>query len=160
MNIKMIIRFKKAPLFIVLFLIPLTVFTTIAVITFNEKDYGISVLLFFADALLLFAAWCLFFAYGLRINDKRIIAVAQSQIKIIPLTEISRITVKFTPDSVSATIKTKYQSEIVFVWDSIYLGSNPILLNCISANVTARFVEKSISELSKCDKVRILNYFN
>ena len=138
----------------------LSLLTALAILSFMEKEYGIAIPLLFFDALLLFAAWCLFFAYGLRINDKRIIAVAQSQIKIIPLTEISRITVKFTPDSVSATIKTKYQSEIVFVWDSIYLGSNPIFLNCISANVTARFVEKSISELSKCDKVRILNYFN
>ena len=156
----MIIRFKKAPLLIFLFLMVLTIFSAISVITFKEKAYGIGILLLFVDALLLFAAWCLFFAYGLRINDKRLIAIEQSQIKIIPLIEISRITVKFTPDSISATVKTKDQSETVFVWDSVYLGSNPILLNCITAKITAKFVERSILELSRCDKVRILNYFN
>ena len=160
MNIKMIIRFKKAPLFIVLFIIALTVFTAVSVITFTEKEYGMAVLFIFLDTLLLFALWCLLYAYGLRINEKRVIAITQSRIKIIPLNEISRITVKFTPDSVSAIIKTKDQCETSIVWDSLYLGSNPILLNCINAHISPKFVEKSISSLSKCDKVRILNYLD
>ena len=160
MKIKMVIRFKKAPLFLFFYLLVFSLLTVIAIVTLKEGTYSLSVIAIVINLLLTFALWCRFFAYGLRISEKRVIAVDQSSVKFLPYDTVSRITVKFTQETVSALIKTKDQSEYFFVWDSIYLGSNPILPNHIKTNITAKFVEKSISELSKCEKVRIQNYFD
>ena len=156
----MIISFKKAPLFVFLFLITISLFFAIGIFAFTENEYGISVICIVTNIFIVFAAWCRFFAYGLRINDKRIIAIEQSRIKIIPLEAVSRITVKFTNKAISALIKTKDQNEIQFVWDSIFLSTHTLLSQYNEANITSEFVEKSIAELSKCDKVHIQNYFN
>ena len=159
MNVKFLIHFKKSPLFIFFYLLIFAVMTLVAVITLKEGSYALSAIAILINLLLTFALWCRFFAYGLRINKKRIIAIDQTCIKILLYNTVSRITVKFTHEAVSALIKTKDQNEYYFVWDSIFLGSDPILPNRNKAKITPSFVEKSISELSKCDKVRIQNYF-
>lgn len=160
MNVKFLIHFKKSPLFIFFYLLIFAVMTLVAVITLIEGSYALSAIAILINILLTFALWCRFFAYGLRINNKRVLAVDQSSIKLLQYDTVSRITVKFTREAVSALIKTKDQNEYSFVWDSIFLGSDPILPNRNKAKITPSFVEKSISELSKCDKVRIQNYFN
>ena len=156
----MVIRFKKAPLFLFFYLLVFSMLTVIAIVTLKEGTYSLSVIAIVINLLLTFALWCRFFAYGLRISNKRVIAVDQTSVKFLPYDLVSRITVKFMSDDVSAVIKTKDQSEYCFVWDSIYLGSDPILPNQNKANVTQKFIEKSINELSKCEKVRIQNYFD
>ena len=156
----MVIRFKKAPLFLFFYLLVFSMLTVIAIVTLKEGTYALSVISIVINLLLTFALWCRFFAYGLRISEKRIIAVDQSCVKFLPYDTVSRITVKFTQETVSALIKTKDQSEYFFVWDSIFLGSDPILPNRNKVSVTQKFIEKSISELSKCEKVRIQNYFD
>ena len=156
----MVIRFKKAPLFLFIYLFVFSLLTVIATVTLKEGAYALSAIAILINLLLTFALWCRFFAYGLRITHKRVIAVDQTSVKFLPYGSVSRITVKFTSDAVSAVIKTKDQSEYFFVWDSIYLGSDPILPNQNKANVTQKFIEKSINELSKCEKVRIQNYFD
>ena len=156
----MVIRFKKAPLFLFIYLLVFSLLTVIATVTLKDGAYALSAIAILINLLLSFALWCRFFAYGLRISHKRVIAVDQTSVKFLPYGSVSRITVKFTSDAVSAVIKTKDQSEYCFVWDSIYLGSDPILPNQNKANVTLKFIEKSINELSKCEKVRIQNYFD
>lgn len=156
----MIVRFKKAPLFVLFFLLTIAFFTAVSIFAFKEKALGIAVLGIVADIIIIFAAWCRFFAYGLRISDKRVIAVEQSRIKIASMDSVSRITVKFTSDSITALIKTKDQNEEIFVWDGIFLGTHVLLPENNNVKLTPEFVEKSISELSKCDKVHIQNYFN
>ena len=156
----MVIRFKKAPLFLFIYLFVFSLLTVIATVTLKEGAYALSAIAILINLLLTFALWCRFFAYGLRISHKRVIALDQTSVKFLPYDSVSRITVKFTSDAVSAVIKTKDQSEYFFVWDSIYLGSDPILPNQNKANVTLKFIEKSINELSKCEKVRIQNYFD
>ena len=158
--IKMIIRFKKTPLFLIFYLLVIAFFTSIAFFTFKEKAYEIGIICIISNVILSFACWCRFFAYGLRINGKRVIAVAQSSVKIIPYNTVSSITVKFKKDEVSALIKTKDQNEFIFVWESLFLGTHAILPPKNKANITPEFVEKSISELLKCEKVHIQNYFN
>ena len=160
MKIKMVIRFKKAPLFLFFYLLVFSMLTVIAIVTLKEGTYSLSVIAIVINLLLTFALWCRFFAYGLRISHKRVIVVDQTSVKFLPYGSVSRITVKFTSDAVSAVIKTKDQSEYFFVWDSIFLGSDPILPNRNKVSVTQKFIEKSISELSKCEKVRIQNYFD
>ena len=160
MKIKMVIRFKKAPLFLFFYLLVFSMLTVIAIVTLKEGTYSLSVIAIVINLLLTFALWCRFFAYGLRISKKRVIAVDQSSVKFLPYDTVSRITVKFTQETVSALIKTKDQSEYFFVWDSIFLGFDPILPNRNKVSVTQKFIEKSISELSKCEKVRIQNYFD
>lgn len=156
----MIIRFNKSPLFLIFYLLVIAFFTSIAFFTFKEKAYEMGIICIIANVILSFACWCRFFAYGLRINGKRVIAVAQSSVKIIPYNTVSSITVKFTREKISALVKTKDQNELIFVWDGIFLGTHAILPEKNKVSITSEFVEKSISELSKCEKIHIQNYFN
>ena len=156
----MVIRFKKSPLFLVFYLFVFALLTVIATVTIKEGSYGLSVIAILLNILLTFALWCRSFAYGLRISRKRIVAVDQSSIKLLSYEAVSRITVKFTQEAISALIKTKEQAEYLFVWDCIFLGSDPLLPNRNKVKITSDFIEKSITELSKCEKVRIQNYFD
>ena len=160
MNIKMIIRFKKSLLFLFFYILILSFFISASIFSFKEKVYEIAIPCIIANVILGFSCWCRFFAYGIRINSNRVIAVAQSSIKVIPYNTVSAITVKFTKDEISALIKTKDQKEFLFVWDGIFLGTHVILPEKNNVSITSEFIEKSISELSKCEKVHIQNYYN
>lgn len=98
--------------------------------------------------------------YGIRINEKRVVAIEQSAIKIIPYDEVRRITIRFTSESVTALIKMMDNSEIYFVWDEIFLGHDAFLPDKCAynqADIDEAFIEKSIASLSACPKVIIQN---
>jgi len=160
LNIKMRIKHRKTWLFIIgaaLLLILFFAMSADAII--EENDYSF---LFISIFLAIVAVAALFFRfnYGLFINQKRVIAIDQSEIKILKYDDISTITVRFTDDSVGAYIKMKNQEEHAFVWAGVFLGYGHLFLpseNKISIN--EKFVEKSIKSLSRCPKVKIQNFY-
>jgi hypothetical protein len=93
--------------------------------------------------------------YGIRINQKWVIAIEQSAVKIIPYDEVRRITVRFTDQSVTALIKMMDNSEVFFVWDQVFLGYDALLLDRCAYNkvdLYEEFIQKSIASLSVCEK--------
>ena len=156
----MIIRFKKSDLFLIICSLLLTLFIAITILTIGTEDYPIGILGIIIDSFILFAMWCRFFAYGLRITTVKIIAIDQHTIKILPYNRVKRITVNFTRNSVSAIINTLDNEEFIFAWDSLFLGTHIILPKRNKISITPDFIKKSISALSECDKVRIQNNFD
>ena len=106
-------------------------------------------------------AFALLFAfnYGIFINEKRLIAIEQGEIRILRYDDISYIVVKFTNVSVSMCVKMKSQREHVLVWSYLYLGANILLPSESKVKLCDKFVEDSIAKLSACPKVKIQNFY-
>lgn len=159
MKAKMKIKYKKAWLFILSVALLLTLFVVMAVaFIFEDHNYGLAIICLLLGVVILVAMYFRF-NYGITINEKRVVAIEQAQIKILRYDNISSIIVKFTNESVVAYIKMKNQQEHVFVWDSIFLGTNFILPSKNKIKLNDKFVEESITNLSKCSKVKILNFY-
>lgn len=86
---------------------------------------------------------------GIWINEKRVIAAAQHGFKVLPYSEISKITISFSDGGVSATIRSRGQ-DYEFVWSGLFLGGVFSLRSPVCIN--PKFVTKSIANLSRCEK--------
>ncbi len=159
MKAKMIIRYKRAPFFI---LICALLFLLLGVMAFTfiteDKNYGLATLCF-ALITLIFVAMYFRFNYGIRISEKRVIAIEQGKMKILKYDDVSSITIKFTNEKIIAYIKMKSHKEYTFVWDHVFLGSNVFLPSKLNIALDDKFVTKSIESLSICDKVKIQNFY-
>lgn len=159
MNIKMRIKHRKTWLFIIgAALLLILFFAMSAGAIIEENDYSFLFISIFL-AIVVVAALFFRFNYGLFINEKRVIAIDQSEIKILKYDDVSTITVRFTDDSVSAYIKMKSQEEHAFVWAGVFLGYNLFLPSENKISINEKFVEKSIKSLSRCPKVKIQNFY-
>ncbi len=152
------IKYRKSWLFVVGAILLLSVLIAMSVVFWNEQDYGWAVLCFILGILILVATYFRF-NYGITINEKRVIAIEQSKIKILKYDDVSGITVKFDNEKITAYIKMKNRQEYIFVWDSIYLGRNAVLPSENVIKLDRKFVEKSIESLSQCPKVKIQNFY-
>ncbi len=159
MNSKMIIKYRGIWLFIVCTALVLPVLLFLSISFVLEQRYGFFALSLIVFALISIAIWFRF-NYGLKINEKYVVAINQRKIKFIKYDSISYITVKFTNDEVVSIIKTKNQNEYVFDWSGMFLGASVIFPITISIIIDKKFIENSIDSLSNCEKVKILNFYS
>ena len=159
MKAKMKIKYRKLWLFIigVAILLALLVFMAVVFIT-EDHNYGLAILCLLLGVVILIATYFRF-NYGITITEKRVVAIEQAGIKILRYDDVSSIVVKFTDESVVAYIRMKNQKEYTFVWDSIFLGTNVILPSHNKIKLYDKWVEKSITNLSECPKVKIQNFY-
>ena len=159
MKAKMKIKYQKLWLFMidVAVLLTLHVFMAGTIIT-EDRNYALAILCLLFGVVALVATYFRF-NYGITITEKRVVAIEQAGIKILRYDDVSSIVVKFTDESVVAYIKMKNQKEYTFVWDSIFLGTNVILPSHNKIKLYDERVEKSIANLSKCPKVKIINLY-
>ncbi|MBQ8392893.1 MAG: hypothetical protein IJX51_03885 [Clostridia bacterium] len=159
MKIKMKIKYRKSWLFILGIALLLTLLVVMAVaFIFEDHNYGLAILCSLLGVVILVAIYFRF-NFGITISEKRVVAVEQAEIKILRYDDVSSITVKFTDESIVAYIKMKNQQEYVFVWDNVFLGTNVILPSENKIKLNDQFVGKSIASLSKCEKVKIQNFY-
>lgn len=159
MKIKMKIKYRKTWLFIMGAALLLTLLAVMAVAFITEDhNYVLSIICLLLGVVILIAMYFRF-NYGITINEKRLVAIEQAEIKILRYDDISYIIVKFTNESVVAYIKMKNQQEHVLVWDYIFLGTNLILPSKNKIKLYDEFVEESVTSLSKCPKVKIQNFY-
>ena len=159
MKAKMKIKYQKLWLFMidVAVLLTLHVFMAGTIIT-EDHNYALAILCLLFGVVALVATYFRF-NYGITITEKRVVAIEQAGIKILRYDDVSSIVVKFTDESVVAYIRMKNQKEYTFVWDSIFLGTNVILPSHNKIKLYDERVEKSIANLSKCPKVKIINLY-
>lgn len=159
MKIKMKIKYRKSWLFIIIVALLLTLLIVMASAFITEDhNHGLAILCLLLGIVISIAMF-FFFNYGIMINEKRVVAIEQAQIKILRYNNISSIIVKFTDKSVVAYIKMKNRQEYTFVWDSIFLGTNVIFPSIIKIKLYDKWVEDSITNLSKCPKVKTQNFY-
>ncbi|MBQ9783655.1 MAG: hypothetical protein IJW44_03950 [Clostridia bacterium] len=159
MKVKMKIKYRKSWLFTIGVALLLTLLFVIAVVFITEdRNYGLASLCLLLGVVILIAMYFRF-NYGITINEKRVVAIEQAGIKILRYDDINSIIVKFTDESVVAYIKMKNQQEHTFAWDSIFLGTNVILPSEDKIKLYDEWVEKSVTNLSKCPKVKIQNFY-
>ena len=159
MKIKMTIPYRTAWVFIVVctaLLVLLAAMTTGFAI---DGSYGMAILCL-AIAAMVIVAMAFRFNYGIRINDKRVVAIEQAGMKILRYQDVSDITIKFTRGAIAAEIKMKTQATHLLVWDKVFLGNSLILPNENKINLNDDFVHHSIENLSKCNKVKIQNFYD
>ncbi len=159
MKAKMKIKYRKLWLFMigVAFLLTLLIIMAVAFIT-EDHNYAMAILCLLLGVVILIAMYFRF-NYGITMSEKRVVAIEQAGIKILRYDDVSSIVVKFTDESVVAYIKMKNQKEYTFVWDSVFLGTNVILPSENKIKLHEEWVEKSVTNLSKCPKVKIQNFY-
>ena len=159
MKIQMKIKYRKAWLFILGVVLLLTLLVAMAaVFMVEDHHYGLAILCLLLGVVILVAIYFRFH-YGMTICETRVVVIEQAGMKILRYDDVRSITVKFTDESITAYIKMKNQQEYVFVWDHVFLGSNVILPSKNKIKLDHQFVEKSIVSLSRCEKVKIQNFF-
>ena len=131
-------------------------FAAISVVYFREGDMGYGIGFVMADLLLLLLCSIQFF-YGLRITTKNVIAFSEGGICCIPYALVSKITVTFQPDCVTAVIRSRGK-DYTAVWLHLWMFGGASLLPCLfPVRVNKGFVQKSIDKLSVCSKVMIVD---
>ena len=103
-----------------------------------------------------------FFSNGIRITDKRVTLIGQSMLKTFRYDDIDYIKVVFQNNCISGEIKVKHQKAYSFSFDQIDLNPGSFLLHFIyiaELKLTDKFVDKCISDLSRCEKVKVVNYY-
>lgn len=160
MKVKMKIQYRKPWLFVfgAALLLLLLIVMTVAFIS-EDKNYVFGIL---CAVLSIVVLACIYFRfnYGITINEKRVVVIEQAEIKALRYDDVSSIVIKFTNESVTATIKMKKQQEYFFAWDEIYFGEGHIVLPSRNKiKLDGHFVEKSILCLSQCPKVKIQNFY-
>ena len=95
------------------------------------------------------------FHYGLTVTEKWVTFIEQSEIKRIPYSEVRRIVVIFSEESVTAIIKAARGKVYTVVWSDLFLGGAFFTKNRVL--ITPRFVEKSVRALSQCERITVRN---
>lgn len=154
----MTVRYGKAWLFVAACIFLLAALGVMAFVFIAEdKNYALAVVCLLLAAVALTGTFFRF-NYGIRINSKRVTAIDGGSIKILRYDDVSSIVVKFTDRDVLVRIKMKNQQEHIFVWDAIASGNTAFQIKN-KIKIDSRFVEKSIESLSKCEKVKIQNFY-
>lgn len=103
-----------------------------------------------------------FWNYGIRITSKRVILMNQLMLKIFRYEDVIYIKIVFDNDTISGKIKAKHKKACEFCFDGIDLSSRSLFLGHLwieGLKLTKKFVDKSISDLSACEKVKIQNLY-
>ena len=103
-----------------------------------------------------------FFNYGITITDKKVTLISQHMLKRFDYEDISYIKVVFKKHVIAGEVKTLDQKIFAFSFDGIDLSTSRSLfprLYISGLNLSKKFVDRNISELSRCEKVKVLNLY-
>ena len=92
MEIRIRMKYHGMWLVIILAALLLSVFVIGTVVFFDEGSVGLAVLTIVLSLVIVFSLW-LGLSYGIYINEKRVVLIDQSEVRIIPYENISKITV-------------------------------------------------------------------
>lgn len=159
MEIRIRMKYHGMWLVIILAALLLSVFVIGTVVFFDEGSVGLAVLTIVLSLVIVFSLW-LGLSYGIYINEKRVVLIDQSEVRIIPYENISKITVRFTDDSITAIVKEKRQGEHVFVWNHLYFGHRIILPSKLDLMINDKLISEIASRLITCPKVEVQNFYN
>lgn len=134
----------------------LALMVPLAVTFFNEREYGCVILCAFLTLFLLAGAWFRF-NYGMWINDKKVVLLAQHGIRVVPRENIFMFVAKFTNQEVVAYMELKNGEKFSFIWEDITLDNRRVFpargwgntTSRVSIHLTDRFVERSIERLTQ-----------
>lgn len=156
-------NFHKKPLIDVLYLFfGALIFLPIFVLGISAKNVfaillgGLYVLVFLAQEIFLRL-------YGIRITSKTVTIINQQMRKVFCYDDIVYLKIVFERETIRGEIKLKSQKTYSFLFRGINLGGTTALFPRLSTSklrLTKSFVEKSIRDLSACDKVRIQNLYD
>lgn len=115
---------------------------------------------FLTVAFLLAIADATHYCHGLWITPKKVITFSSKGLFSISYAEISKITVTFEPNAVSAVIRSRGR-EYAVEWIYLYLSGGAIAtpVHCY-ARVDERFIKNATEKLLQCPKVVIQNHFH
>ena len=159
MKIKMTVKYKGTGLFITVATILLALFTVMTVLFVIKDGNYLCAILCLIPITAVVAAIYFRFNYGIRINEKRIVIVEQSHVKVFSYENVRSMTVSFTDKNIRASVQTSDKKEYIFVWDNILAGNRSLLPSQFGIKLNKQFVEKSISTLSTCPKVKPINFY-
>ena len=103
-----------------------------------------------------------FYSYGIKISSKRVTVFNQDMIKNFRYDDVVYIEIVFDQDDICGEIKAKQQPKCVFRFDGIDLNRGALFrTRFLESNlkITKKFVDKSIAQLSNCEKVRVRNLY-
>ena len=106
---------------------------------------------------------CFFFSYGIKITSKRIVLINQRMLKSFRQDDVIYIKIVFKSESIEGEIKTKHQKACSFCFDGIDLSGRSLFLSHLwisGLKLTKKFVDKSIANLSICEKVKIQDLYD
>ncbi|MBQ7335388.1 MAG: hypothetical protein IJW92_02810 [Clostridia bacterium] len=104
-----------------------------------------------------------FFSYGIKITSQRVVLINQSMIKSFRYEDVIYIKIVFKNESIEGEIKTKHQKACSFCFDGIDLSGRSLFLSHLwmsGLKLTKKFVDKSIANLSTCEKVKIQDLYD
>ena len=155
-------HFHKMPIFMKILIslaIPLCIFLVIGGMIHRITDI---IVIGAIPVVILVIAAAFFLNYGIKITSKRLVLMNQSMWKIFRYEDVIYMKITFDQNRIFGEIKAKYQKPYEFCFDGIWLGGASSLFSfCISSDLklTKKFVDKSIADLSTCEKVRIKNLY-
>ncbi len=103
-----------------------------------------------------------FYSYGIKITSKRVTVLNQDMIKTFRYDDVVYIEIIFDEDTICGEIKAKQQPKCFFYFDGIDLNRGAVFsTRFLESNlkITKKFVDKSIAQLSNCEKVRVKNLY-
>jgi hypothetical protein len=103
-----------------------------------------------------------FWNYGIRITSKSVTLINQQMLKVFPYEEVHCFEIVFADDVIFGKVKAKNQKAYEFYFDGVDLNSGGLFHSSLltsNLKLTKKFVEKSIADLSTCEKVKIKNLY-
>lgn len=100
-----------------------------------------------------------FLSYGIKITNKRISIIYVNALKFYRWEDVLSMEIGFDNESIWGEIKLRNQSPYIFYFDEFELSSKPILsrLSVVKIKITKAYVCKITKQLSRIDKIRIIN---
>ena len=151
-------HFHRIPLIVSIPIVLLTPLLLAMILFGNESLSLIGILL-----LAIIATGLGFFSsYGIKITEKKVVLISQDFFKIFRYEDVISITVIFYPTRIRGEVRVKGQKPYSFIFDGVDLSRPSALIRApliTSLKLSQTFVDKSISKLLTCEKVKIQNNY-
>ena len=113
---------------------------------------------------LLIIAGGFFWNYGIRITSKYVTLIDQWMLKVFPYEDVIYIKISFTDEIIFGEVKARNQKIYEFCFTGLDLNRGASFFHTSllmsGLKLTKPFVEKSIADLSACEKVKIQNLYS
>ena len=159
MKLFMRIRYRGIWVLDLLLLLGCAILVMIAWSSFSAGAIGNGIG-FLVMAMLLAVADATHYFHGLWITPKNVITFSPDGLFQISYEKVSKITVTFEPNSVSAVIRSRGKDHVV-EWVYLYLSGGSIAspVHCW-AKLNDGFIQKVTRELSQCPKIEIRDHYH
>ena len=153
--------FHKIPIMLKLIIVPALLicvaFLAVGIIDRNESLVVIGGI----PLTLGVVCFILFSCYGIKITEKRVSIIGQRMFRFFRYEDVSYIKIFFYASVIEVEIKVKGEEAERFLFDGVSLHPTASFfpqLYTAGLKLSERFVNKSIENLSRCDKVSVKKY--